>query len=241
MVAIKLVIAEDDEVVALNLKFTLQDMGYVVLAHFTKGEALLQNNLTREADLVILDIDLPGELDGVEVATALQENNLPYIFLTAQSDQATIHRAKLTRPLAYLVKPFDKATLQSTIELAVYQHRVKARGPQANLQGYQPDDSIFVKARARLEKVKVKDVLWVEASDIYAELYTESGKYVVNYPLKVLEEKFPESLFFRVHRSFLVNLQEIEAIDEHDLIIRNKRVPIGKTYRAKLMARLEIM
>lgn len=207
------------------------------------GEALLRSAQTREADLAILDIDLPGRLDGIETASALQQLCIPYIFLTAQSDAATLNRAKLTQPAAYLVKPFDEATLRSTIEIAVYRHAVKLGQPppvQTHAR-YTPQDVIFVKSRTRLEKVRVGEVLWAEACDIYAELHTRNGKFVVNYTLKAIEEKFPEELFLRVHRSFLVNLQSIDELEENDLIINGKRIPVGKTYRSKLMEKLEIM
>lgn len=243
MSEIRILVAEDDEVVAKNLCFTLEDMGYTIAGHCETGEALLQLASTGPASLAILDIDLPGKLDGIETASALQQRQIPYIFLTAQSDTATLDRAKLTRPAAYLVKPFDEATLRSTIELAIYQHAIKAgrAAPAETRSRYAPGDSIFVKARTRLQKVKVEEVLWVEASDIYAELHTATGKFVVNYPLKVVEEKFPDSLFFRVHRSYLVNLQKIEAIEDNDLIINGQSIPVGKTYRARLMQKLEIM
>ncbi|WP_448519863.1 LytR/AlgR family response regulator transcription factor [Rhodoflexus sp.] len=243
MSAIRLLIAEDDEVAAKNLCFTLEDMGYKVLGHTTRGEDLLRMAEMYRVDLAILDIDLPGQLDGIETAAKLQRFDIPYIFLTAQSDTKTLNRAKLTQPAAYLVKPFDEATLRSTIELAVYQHAVKSGQPvpvQIHTR-YSADDSIFVKARTRLEKIRIGEVLWVEASDIYSEIHTRSGKYIVNYPLKVIEEKFPESLFFRVHRSFLINLQSIDALEDNELIINGQRIPIGKTYRSRLMEKLEIM
>ncbi|MCS7018611.1 MAG: response regulator [Cytophagales bacterium] len=243
MSAIRLLIAEDDEVTAKNLRFTLEDMGYTIVGCATTGEELLHIAQIDKVDLAILDIDLPGRLDGIETASALQQSDIPYIFLTAQADTATLHRAKLTQPAAYLVKPFDEATLRSTIELSVYQHAVKSGrpAPKQIQTRYAPHESIFVKARTRLEKVRISEVLWVEASDIYSELNTRTGKFIVNYPLKVVEEKFPEELFLRVHRSFLVNLQSIDAVEDDELIINGKRIPIGKTYRSKLMEKLEIM
>lgn len=243
MSAIRLLIAEDDEVTAKNLCFTLADMGYTVAGYATRGEELLRMAKIDKVQLAILDIDLPGTMDGIATAAALRELDIPYIFLTAQSDTETLNRAKLTRPAAYLVKPFDEATLRSTIELAVYQHALQSGQPVPTSvhTRYSAQDSIFVKTRTRLEKIKVGDVLWVEASDIYAEIHTRTGKFIVNYSLKVIEEKFPEDLFFRVHRSYLINLQCIDALEDNDLIINGYRIPIGKTYRSKLMEKLQIM
>ncbi len=87
----------------------------------------------------------------------------------------------------------------------------------------------------------LKDILWIEASDIYALICTAAGKHLLNASLKVVEEKFPSSKFIRVHRSYIINLDKIEAIEEDHLIINNNRIPIGKTYRDKLMARLSFL
>ncbi|HVE60443.1 MAG TPA: LytTR family DNA-binding domain-containing protein, partial [Chitinophagaceae bacterium] len=91
------------------------------------------------------------------------------------------------------------------------------------------------------EKIWLKDILWIEASDIYALICTSTGKHLLNTSLKVVEEKFPSSKFIRVHRSYIINLDKIEAIEEDHLVIDNNRIPIGKTYKDKLMARLSFL
>ena len=85
------------------------------------------------------------------------------------------------------------------------------------------------------------DILWVEAHDIYAMIFTLAGKYLLNSSLKVIEEKFPSSKFIRVHRSYIINLDKVNAIEENDLIINDHPIPVGKTYRDTLMKRLSFL
>jgi DNA-binding LytR/AlgR family response regulator len=103
------------------------------------------------------------------------------------------------------------------------------------------DDGIFVKTNKRLEKVLLRDVLLVEAYDIYAMIFTVKSKHLLNSSLKVVEDKFPSSRFIRVHRSYIVNIDKIEAIEENELIIKDVRVPVGKTYKDDLMKRLSFL
>jgi DNA-binding LytR/AlgR family response regulator len=150
-----------------------------------------------------------------------------------------------TEPWAYLAKPFNENTLRSSIELALYkiQHRKQVPAAETELRDkkYTMDDAIFIKSKNRLVKVALRDILFVEANDIYSNVYTQDNKYIVNYTLKAIAEKFPDKFFLRVHRSFLANLQKVEAIEYNDLLLQGHRIPIGKTYRDELMKYFEVI
>ena len=100
---------------------------------------------------------------------------------------------------------------------------------------------IFVKNKKRLEKVQLSDVLYIEAVDVYAMMFTVHGKFLLSNSLKSVEEKFPASHFMRVHRSFIVNTHKIEAIEENDLMLAGRAIPIGKTFREPVMSRLQVL
>jgi DNA-binding LytR/AlgR family response regulator len=158
------------------------------------------------------------------------------------ADLATIEKAKLANPYAYLVKPIQPETLLSTIEISLYNAQIKRE-----IAKQEPiaitntalgiGDNIFVKSKKRLEKIKVADILWIQADDIYSIIITATGKYILSQALKNLEDKFPAE-FMRVHRSYIVQLDKIQAIEDNDLIIKDNYIPIGKTYRDRLMAKL---
>ncbi len=246
MAGIKVLLVEDDWIIAKEIAYNLQDLGFEVAGSFESGEEAYKQVKILFPDLVILDIDLSGEMTGIEMATLLKkEGNTPFIFLTALADSPTVEKAKLAEPYAYLVKPVSPETLYSTIEITLHNAArrnadIAAAATSIN-ENLSFTDSIFVKNKKRLEKVLLKDILWAEAFDIYAMIKTANGQYLLSHSLKAMEEKFPSSHFIRVHRSFLVNIEKIDAIEENDLVIANTAIPVGKTYRDGLMKKLSVL
>lgn len=246
MPGIKVLLVEDDWIIAKEISYNLQDMGFEVAGCIDNAEDALKQIKIIQPDLVILDIDLAGEMTGIELATQLKkESNIPFIFLTALADSQTVEKAKLAEPFAYLVKPVASATLYSTIEITLHNasrrnHDIAASATSIN-DNLSFDDSIFVKNKKRLEKIHLRDILWVEAYDIYAMIKTDADQYLLSHSLKVIEEKFPSSHFIRVHRSFIVNKDKIDAIEESDLIIAATAIPVGKTYREALMKKISVL
>jgi DNA-binding LytR/AlgR family response regulator len=246
MPGIKVLLVEDDWIIAKEISYNLQDMGFEVAGCFDNGEEAYRQVKTLIPDLVILDIDLAGEMTGIELATQLKKDgNIPFIFLTALADSQTVEKAKLAEPYAYLVKPVTPETLYSTIEITLHNATRRntdiADTASSIKDNLNIDDSIFVKNKKRLEKILLRDILWVEAFDIYAMIKTPAGQYLLSHSLKAVEEKFPSSHFIRVHRSFLVNKEKIDAIEESDLIISATAIPVGKTYREGLMKKLSVL
>jgi DNA-binding LytR/AlgR family response regulator len=245
MQSVRILIAEDDWIIAKEVSLTLQDLGFDVIGTFDTGEELLQKLPTLKPDLILLDIDLAGTMTGIDIAEKLKPQGIPFIFLTAMADIKTIEKAKQTAPYAYLVKPVRAENLLSTIEISLYNfHRQKSDNlpvisPQSN--AFSINDSIFVKSKKRLEKIKILDILWIEAEDIYAIIITKTGKFILSQPLKNIEERLPSEYFMRVHRSYIVQLEKIQAIEENDLIIEGKHIAIGKTFKEKLMGRLAFL
>ncbi|MEJ8804409.1 LytR/AlgR family response regulator transcription factor [Pontibacter sp. H249] len=255
MAKVKLLIAEDDVVIAQNLSFSLEEMGYEVCAIVSSGEELLLEVHKYNPDLTILDITLEGKLDGIDTAAMLSKSSkIPFIFMTALSDKETIDRAKQTNPHAYLVKPFDVRTLQSSIEVAIHNASLRqqlataastepAPEPPANEApaNYLLHDTLFLKVRNRLEKVALGDIVWAEAQDIYCNIKTQQHLYLVSQSLKNLEQHLPNKDFMRVHRSYIVRLTAIEAIEDNNILISGKSIPIGNTHKDSLLKRLQIL
>ncbi len=245
MAGIKVLLVEDDWIISKEISYSLHDLGFDVIGTCDTGEEALKMIKANKPDIVLLDIDLSSEMTGIDVAKKLkQENTVPFIFLTAFADSKTIEMAKVAEPYAYLIKPVNRDTLYSTIEITLH-NASRRNDPLPSMvplkENLTMEDGIFVKANKRLEKVLLREILMVEAYDIYAMIYTLSHKYLLNSSLKVVEDKFPSSRFIRVHRSYIVNIDKIEAIEESDLIVNDKRIPIGKTYKDDLMKRLSFL
>ncbi len=245
MPGIKIVLVEDDWIIAKEMSYSLQDLGFDVAQTFDTGEEALSKIKEIKPDIVLLDIHLAGTLTGIDVGRQLkEEHHIPFVFLTALADTQTIEKAKLVDPYAYLVKPVSVQSLYSTIEITLHnalKKKIELPSLPVMLENLTIEDGIFVKTNKRLEKIMLRDILWVEAHDIYAMIFTSEGKYLLNSSLKVVEEKFPSSKFARIHRSFIINLDKIEALEENDVIINKHPIPVGKTFRDNLMKRLSFL
>ena len=234
---ISVLIVEDEPLIADDLSFTLQDIGYHVAGIALSAEEAIGILNESSVDLVLLDINIQGEKDGIDLAQIINKDYfLPFIFLTSYSDKATLERAKRTNPLAYLVKPINEKDLLTTIEIAInnYQDRIAFRHQNSKLK-----DSIFIKESYTFYKLKIKDILYAEAHDNYCFVYTKAKKFLINNTLKVLEERLAPWNFARVHRSFLVNPEVINKIEDGYIYIDIHTIPISKKYKKEFIENLD--
>ncbi|HSP89023.1 MAG TPA: adenylate/guanylate cyclase domain-containing protein [Ignavibacteriaceae bacterium] len=122
---VKILIAEDETIIAIDIKSTLQKIGYSVLEIATSGEKVIELLSVSKPDLILMDISLAGNLDGIETTEIISKKyDLPVVYLTALTNNETLERARVTEPFGYLLKPFDERNLHSTIEMALYKHKV---------------------------------------------------------------------------------------------------------------------
>ncbi|WP_370575902.1 response regulator [Methanomethylovorans sp.] len=123
----KILVVEDENIVALEIKKRLQKLGYIVPGVASTGEDAISKVEGILPDLVLMDIMLKGEIDGIHAAGEIRKRfNIPVIYLTAYSDEETLQRAKLTEPYGYILKPFEEDDLRTTIEIALYRHQVSS-------------------------------------------------------------------------------------------------------------------
>ncbi|MEX0745238.1 MAG: response regulator [Phycisphaeraceae bacterium] len=124
----RILIVEDEQLVAQDLRVTLERQRYEITATVPSAEDAFQCVQADRPDLVLMDIQLQGEMDGIQAAEILRANHdLPVIYLTAHGDKHTLERAKVTEPFGYILKPFDEQSLYSNIELALYRHQMEMR------------------------------------------------------------------------------------------------------------------
>lgn len=128
----KLLIVEDEEIVAFDIESTLKSLGYQVLAVVSSGEEAIASAAQLHPDLVLMDIMLKGRTNGIEAAKEIRNLfNIPIVYLTAYADISTLQRAKMTEPFGYLLKPFEEKELQTTIEIALSRHQAEEKMRQA--------------------------------------------------------------------------------------------------------------
>jgi CheY-like chemotaxis protein len=123
-----ILVVEDERIIALDLQEQLRYLGYGVPVTVAWGEEAIQQADELRPDLVLMDIHLKGDLDGIEAAQHIRTHlDIPVVFLTAFADEATVQRAKMTDSYGYLVKPFEERELRSTIEMALYKHEMERK------------------------------------------------------------------------------------------------------------------
>lgn len=240
-------IVEDDFIHANRLAMYLEELGYNLAGSATNVSEALNMITATSPDLILVDIHLNGERDGVQLVERLNEKNpTPVIFITSYKDKETIDRAKLTDPYAYIVKPYDKGTLQAAIELAVYKFSKKSDSTHTFTE-WEEDrlvhDAMFVKSEGSLIKININDILYIEVRDKWCLLGVGDDIFEVRIPLQKLEERLPQSRFLRAHRSFIANKEAIGKIDlvENKVLIRQHVIPIGRSYREAFLNSLDIL
>ncbi|NCP52518.1 MAG: response regulator transcription factor [Flavobacteriales bacterium] len=238
----KILIVEDEMIIAANISLQLTSLGYDVTGIIPRGEEALLHIEQQQPDIVLLDINLKGKIDGIETAQIMQKSfDIPIIYLTANADEAHFTRAKTTNPYAFISKPFKKLDLQRAIELTV--NRVKNEKNSENPTKEKSDpfilsDCIFVKHLEKMVRIDIKDILYIEAERNYCRIYSKLKEYLLVMTLKDLDEKLPSKHFIRVHRSFIVNLSQIDEVATSHIVIGKKAIPVSKALKEELLNRL---
>lgn len=370
----KILVVEDESIVAKDIQNTLIRLGYDVPATASNAAAAYDKLEEIRPDLVFLDIKLKGDVDGIQIAEKIKDHyDIPVIFLTSFVDKGTLDRAKVTEPYGYIVKPFNESDLQSTVEMALYKFekdrntrnekeryenallnldeaifildtqfaltflnpkaenyvgygsdsatgkplfdlihvtdesgkemsrdavadKVKAenlcglknagvtfmrdqsslkaditcspvRDEKEHLIGYamvvrkagsaaaspgtismtEPmenmviQNSFFVKKGAMLVKVFLENINFIQAMDNYVIIQTGSDQFVIHSTMKDIELKLPPEKFLRVHRSYIIAVDKINVLDENTVLIGDKTIPVGKSYKEAFMKRLNFL
>ncbi len=135
MVGAKILVVEDESIVSFAIQKTLKGLGHIISGAASAGEEAIQKAGDCQPDLVLMDIGLRGEMDGVVAAGEIRRRfQIPVVYLTAYADDTTFQRAKLTEPFAYLIKPLEERELQIAIDMARYKHQMEKERMQLTNQ-----------------------------------------------------------------------------------------------------------
>jgi DNA-binding LytR/AlgR family response regulator len=186
-----------------------------------------------DIDLVFLDIEMP-EMSGIDFMETLK--NPPQIIIISSKGKYALDAFNYD-VTDYLLKPISYSRFYKSITKATerfQKNKVNAKG-----------DEIFIKKNSALVRLKYTDILWVEALENYVIFNTYDDKYTIHFTMKAIENKLPTTKFSRVHRSYIVNTSSINVIEDNSVIIKtkegNKTIPIGKSYKDKLMGDINLM
>ena len=238
---IKILIVEDNVIIADDMQSMLEEIGYEIVDNvivYEQAVDVLKNN---DVDLVLIDIILASDKTGIDLGKHIREHyNIPFIFVTSNSDRATEENAKTVKPDGYLVKPFEQQDLYTSIEIALSNFNYSRKENSKEIEGNEGDaftsnsvlkDSIFVKKQHLYYRIQFKDIQFIKADNVYLEVNTADKKFLVRSPLKDYLEKLPKNKFYRAHKSYIVNVDHIDAINSKDIVINNNLIPISKDFK----------
>jgi two-component system LytT family response regulator len=189
---------------------------------------------TQPVDLLFLDVEMPL-MSGIELLRTLQHPPL-VILITSSKDYAV--QAFEQAVVDYLVKPVSYARFLQAAQKALEMAERQGSAGAENIEAAANNEFTFVKVDNKLVRVTFADVRYVEALGDYVHIITGQSKLIVYSTMKGVEEKFPSSLFARVHRSFIVNVKYIQALEDNMLTVEGKQIPVGQTYLRDVMQRL---
>lgn len=240
MTKVKILIVEDEVLIADHIAETLEELGYEVFEpaiSYTEAVETIEQDMP---DLAILDIQLSGRKSGVDLAQKINESyQFPFIFLTSNSDKGTLDQAKLVEPYAFLVKPYTKEELFASIELALYNFS-KKMDKTLNQDNLIIKDALFIKTKQVFLRLNFNDILYLASDHVYIDIMMIDGKkHTVRGSLNDYRQKLGPS-FIRSHRSYIINLNHLKGINHTVVFLNESEVPVGRRYREDLLEKLNV-
>jgi len=240
----RILIVEDEFAIALDIQQRLERMGYEPVAWVSTYDEAIVKVVELSPDIVLADIQLNQDKDGIETARQIiSKFGLPVVFVTAFSDQATFEKALAAMPMGYVTKPFKDEDLRNNIELALRKHHENTLADNhAPIANAPENPFIYVKGKGKLQQITIDDIVYCEAMDNYTQIHVASFRHVVHMYLSDFFKELSPTKFIRIHRSFVVSIAHVTAIEDDQVILStSKKIPVGNSFRKELFDRIRLV
>lgn len=230
----KCAIVDDNSIARTSLKQMLNmDPKLVLVGECSDALEAYRLITMNQIDLLFLDIEMPG-MSGIELVKSLSGKHPMVIFTTSAKNYAA--EAFDLNVVDFLIKPIVPLRFLQAVEKAKQIMKTK------NLSvGNQEDEFVFIRDSNVVRRLKVNEILFMEAMGDYVKIYVPGNIYHIHSSLKAVEQKISNSVFFRVHRSFIINVSKIDTLEGSTIIINQLLVPVSDAYRAALNKRMQIL
>lgn len=229
----KILIVEDEVELAGNISEILSDLEYKVAAIVDNAQSALAFLEENEVDLVLMDILIHGDLDGIDLAYKIREKyNLPIVFSTAYSGTEYLERISSDIHEGYLLKPFTLDSLKTAVFFGLKRHEERS-GQENKAKG-----SLKIMDKGYLVPVPFSEIVYLKADGLYTKVFTKAKSYLVRDILKSFEEKLQAKQFIRVHKSYLVNIAFIASFNAKKINVGDTSIPIRRGLYKELMEKL---
>ncbi|HLT74768.1 MAG TPA: response regulator [Ohtaekwangia sp.] len=235
---ISVMIVEDQLLVAEDIRLKLEKHGMHVTGLYVSGEEAIERLHDDNPDLVLMDINLAGKMDGVEAAELMQRSGrIPVVYLSELSDQDTFRRARKTMPESYLTKPFRETDLVHAIEIAFNNTRTRGNAVPEKRNDFvflRTDNQVFV-------KVRIDDILFLRAERAYCDVVCADKTYTLSNSMNQVAEQIGSSFLIRIHRSYMANVNHITGFDGNVVRVGNHELQMSKEMKNDVMAQLRFI
>jgi DNA-binding LytR/AlgR family response regulator len=221
----KIFIVEDEIDLAENLQDILNNSGYEIIGREEEGEKAFHRILESKPELILMDVMLKGVIDGIELARQIRTKSaVPIIFITAHSEQIYLERISGLNYDSFLLKPFTKEVLLTTISLTFLKYLNKKAGKNI----------LSIRDKGFLVPIDEDNIIMLKADGLYTRIYTSTRQYVIRDILKDVIGKLSEKKFVRIHKSYMINLDYVTAFNAKEVTIASFVVPIRRGYFREL-------
>ncbi|EON76465.1 two-component hybrid sensor and regulator [Lunatimonas lonarensis] len=224
----RVIIVEDDSDLAENYSELIEQLGYKVLGVFDNAPSVLYFLKATQPDLILLDIKIKGEFDGIDLARVIQRDySIPVLFMTAYSDDSTLEHAFLTTPVNYLVKPISRETFKTALHLA--SSRISTH------KGGTDNRRIKIREKGYVTYLFSDEIVALQAEGLYTMIVTrDRNTFTERKLLKDFHAELPQHQFIRVHKSHVVNIHHIKSFNSKHLLAGHLRIPLRRGLFSKL-------
>lgn len=223
----KCIIVDDEPIARKGIKKLVDQVPELeLLDSFNSAEAASLFLLNNPVDLIFLDIQMSG-ITGIEFAKNVNKNTL-IIFTTAYSEYAL--DSYEVEAIDYLVKPIEGERFRKAVDKAIAYHTLLISEEKKSVENVE-DEYIFVKSDRKYFKVNLSDILFIEGLKDYVIIQLDGQRIITKLNLKTMHDLLPKTIFLRVNRSYIVNINKIDSFDNNDVFIKTYEIAIGNTYR----------
>ncbi len=232
--ALNCIIVDDDKLSREVIKTLVEKTEMLNLVGIAKDGMEASNLLNKyKVHIIFLDIEMPV-MSGLELVKSLKEP--PQIILITSQQEYALEAFEYD-VTDYLLKPVNSQRFLKSVNRA--KENIEA-AQKANSASPLEDQTIFIKENSQFSRLDTNKILYVEAYGDYVNIYTTEKKYTVHTTMKNIEQKLDEANFMRIHRSYIVQLSKIDSIDENIVFVNQKMLPIGSSFRDKLIRKLNV-
>lgn len=237
MEKIRILIVEDKLLIAEDLASRLKKHDLEIVDICSTGEDAILKAKLLAPDLILMDIELAGAIDGISAAKIIsQHQSIPIIYLSEYTDAKTVDRAKNTNPANYLSKPFMELDLIRAIDIAFTNAQQLSGNPGKDRT------QIFIRTDTQVYvKLAIVDILFLEADRAYSTIVTTSKEYKLSTSMNHVYDQLNHDDFKKVHRSYIVNIKKIESINGNILRLGAREIQISKEHREELMRYINVI